>query len=128
MSRARIGRARVGGVLSVLVRACVIGNARDRNVMTLRATAGPMVRTLILSACLAAATLLLAPLAAAEPYIYRAKLPDPTLFPAEGVTVGGFCVLNAACVETYCVETLSKCCPKQPPAIEPDPSILHCSA
>lgn len=71
-----------------------------------------MARTLLLAAA-AAALLLSATPAQAEPLVH-VRLPDPHLGDDDPITVGGFCVTAAVCVDTYCVDTLSPCCPIPP--------------
>ena len=81
-------------------------------------------KALLLAAALA--LVLTAPLAQAD-VIVNVGAPRLTthLGDDDPITVGGFCVLSVACVETYCVETLRECCPRLPPAI--DPGVYQCT-
>ena len=84
-----------------------------------------MARTLILLACLVAATVA-TPLAAAETYIV-VDLPDNTLtlnVPSE-IVVGPFCQTSFFCYDQYvCVERAEFCCPKMPPGVDEGP--IYC--
>lgn len=86
-----------------------------------------MAKPSLLLACLLSATLAV-PLAAAEPIRVDARSlvdPDVTAAVLGEPVVGGFCVLSAACVEAFCVQRLSFCCPRVPDKI--DPHVIQCT-